>query len=367
MSIYLGQGSHAKANKILGNLFILNVFIGTIQLIAFYIWLKPILLHFGASEETLPYAYDYMKVLVVGNIITHLYYGLLAMLRSSGYPRLAMYIPIATIILNCILNALFIFVFNMGIFGAAFATILAQVVGLCFELHHFLNKKSFVHFKKDIFKFDFKLARKTLAIGTSPFLMNLLACLVIVFINNALKRISGDISVGAYGIVSRINMLFMMVVIGLTQGMQPIIGYNYGAKRYDRLKSVVRLGSLVSTAVVCVGSFLCIVFPHVIAKMFTSDATLLEVSRQGLQISNIAFSLVGVGIVISNFFQSIGKPLTSIILSLTRQLLFIIPLLIILPQFFEDTLGIWLAIPIADVIAFILAVALMMRQMRAFD
>ena len=367
MSIKMGQKDYKTADKILGNTIILNIIVGTLQLIFFLIWLKPILILFGAGEETLPYAYDYMVVLVVGNIITHLYYGLLALLRSSGYPRLAMIIPIITIVLNAILDAVFIFVFKMGIFGAAFATVLAQVVGLAILTRHFMSKKSFVHFKKGIFKLDLRLAKEIVAIGTAPFLLNLCSCLVVVFINNALKDIGGDISVGAYGIVNRVSMLFVMIVFGITQGLQPIIGFNYGAKKYDRLKSAFKMGSIAATAVVCVGALVCIAFPYTMAKMFTTDPTLLEVSGRGLRITNLAFPVVGFGIVVSNFFQSIGKPVKAIFLSVTRQLVFLIPLLIFLPPMFEDTTGVWLSIPISDVISSILSVILVTDQLKKLN
>ncbi|MDR2084758.1 MAG: MATE family efflux transporter [Bacteroidales bacterium] len=367
MSIKMGQKDFASADKILGNTVILNIAIGIVQLVVFLVWLKPVLILFGAGEETLPYAYDYMKVLVIGNVVTHLYFGLIALLRSSGYPRMAMNVPIITIIFNCVMDALFIFVFKMGIFGAALATILAQVLGLAISLYHFSQKKSFVHFKKGIFKFEPRLSKEIIVIGTAPFLVNLCASLVVIFINNALKRIGGDISIGAYGIVNRFSMLFVMVVNGITQGMQPIIGYNYGAKKYDRLKSALKLGSIAATVVVCIGALLCIAFPYTIAKMFTTDPTLLEVSKQGLRITNIAFPVVGFSIVISNFFQSIGKPAQAIFLSLTRQLLFLIPLLIILPPLFEDTFGVWLSIPISDIISSVLAIILVTKQIKKMD
>ncbi|MDL2227620.1 MATE family efflux transporter [Odoribacter sp. OttesenSCG-928-L07] len=367
MSIKMGQKDFASAEKILGNTVILNIFIGILQLIFFLIWLKPILILFGAGEETLPYAYDYMKVLVIGNVITHLYFGLIALLRSSGYPRMAMNVPIITIIFNCIMDALFIFVFKMGIFGAALATILAQVLGLSISVYHFSKKSSFVHFKKGIFKFEPRLSKEIIVIGTAPFLLNLCSSVVVIFINNSLKKIGGDISIGAYGIVNRFGMLFVMIINGISQGMQPIIGYNYGAKKYDRLKSVMKMGTTIATIVVCIGAFLSIVFPYSIARMFTTDPTLLEVSKQGLRITNMAFPVVGFSIVISNFFQSIGKPTQAIFLSLTRQMIFLVPLLVILPPLFDSTLGVWLSIPISDVASSILAIILVTRQMRKLD
>ena len=362
-SIKIGQKDYNTAVKLLSNLVILNISLGLVVMVIGLAFLKPILTLFGASETLLPYAYDYMRYILYGNIITHLYFGLNSLLRSSGYPRLAMIIPLITIVLNCILDALFIFVFHLGIKGAAIATVIAQVFGLVIELIHFFNPKSFIHFKKDLFRFDMRLAGESISIGLAPFLVNAVSCIVVIFINKSLKSIGGDISIGAYGIINRITLLFVMVVLGVTQGMQPILGFNYGAKKYDRLKDTLKLGNIIATIIMTAGFILCMFFPHSIARMFTDDEQLIKISVEGVRYSSIAFPIAGIGMVVSNFFQSIGKVGQSILLSLTRQVIFLIPMLIILPPIL-GTVGVWLSIPISDTASSLLAFFMARKQIR---
>ena len=363
MSIRLGQQDKDSAFKILGNLFLLNVILGLIIAILGLIFLDPILRLFGASDETMIYALPFMRILLYGNVITHLYFGLNALLRSSGYPRKAMNIPLISILINCALAPLFIFVFKWGIKGAALATVLSQCVGFINEFVHYSNHNSFVYFTKKCFKFESKLALQMISIGLAPFLLNVCACIVVIFINNALKDYGGDLAIGAYGIVNRLIMLFVMIVSGITQGMQPIVGYNFGAKKYDRLKSILLLGMKVATCVTTFGFGICMLFPRQLAMMFTDDQSLLKVASGGLRIVTLLFPLNGITIVTSNFFQSIGHSGKAIILSMTRQLIFIVPLLIILPPLL-GTKGVWLSMPIADAVSFILALLLLIREMQ---
>ncbi|MEG2666809.1 MAG: MATE family efflux transporter, partial [Bacteroidales bacterium] len=341
VSVSLGQKNYERATNVVGNVVSLNIIIGSAFTLLSLIFLDPILLFFGASQATLPFARDYMRIILWGNIITHIFLGLTAVLRSCGYPKKSMIITVATVILNGILDAFFIFVLGMGIKGAALATILAQAICLIPVFHHFMNKKSFIHFKKGCFRLRAKIVKNSLFIGLSPFLMNLCACFVVIFINQGLNRYGGDLSIGAYGIINRIGFIFIMIVMGLNQGIQPIAGYNYGAHQIDRVKEVLKKGIGWGIVIMTIGFLLAELFPRSLVTIFTVDAELIRRSEEGLRIVCMAFPIIGFQMVVTNFFQSIGMPKISIFLSLTRQLIFLIPGLIILPLFF-DGLGIWI-------------------------
>lgn len=365
LSIRMGQKDYETANVILGNVLTLNLVFGLAFGIVSLLFLDPILFFFGASSETIPYARDYMVVLLIGNVFTHMYMGLNALLRSSGNPEKSMYATIATVIINVILNALFIFVFEMGIKGAAMATIISQMIMLVWQLKFFSNKDYFIHIKKGIFRLRKKIVKDMLSIGLAPFLMNAAACLIVILINQGLYRYGGDLAVGAYGIVNRIAFLFVMIVMGLTQGMQPIAGYNFGAKQYERLNEVLKKTIFWATLVMIFGFVLIELFPRTVATIFTTDELLVDISAKGLQITFIFFPIVGFQMVVSNFFQSIGKAGKAIFLSLSRQLLFLLPCLLILPQFYELN-GVWYSLPVSDFIASIVAFFLLMAHYRKY-
>ncbi len=360
LSVLLGQKNYAAANKVLGNVISLNVIIGFAFMIVALIFIDPILYFFGASENTLPYAKEYMKVILYGNIITHLYFGLNAAMRSTGNPRKAMALTIFTVIFNAVLDPLFIFVFDMGIAGAAWATVIAQTAAFIVVLSHFNDRKKEVHFEKGIFRLDMRVAKDSLAIGFGPFLMNSAACLVSLFINQQLRKYSGDLGIGAYGICNRINFMFIMICMGLNQGMQPIAGYNYGARKYSRVKEVYWKTVWLAVAVTVLGFLVTELFPRTVTGIFTKDAQLLDLSSSGIRIMNIMLPIVGFQIVSSNLFQSLGMVRKSIILSLSRQLLFLLPCLYFLPMAFGDK-GIWMSYPVADALASILTIILLGR------
>lgn len=360
LSVLLGQKNYAAANKVLGNVVSLNVIIGLAFMIVALIFIDPILYFFGASENTLPYAKEYMKVILYGNIITHLYFGLNAAMRSTGNPRKAMALTIFTVIFNAVLDPLFIFVFDMGIAGAAWATVIAQTAAFIVVLSHFNDRKKEVHFEKGIFRLDMRVAKDSLAIGFGPFLMNSAACLVSLFINQQLRKYSGDLGIGAYGICNRINFMFIMICMGLNQGMQPIAGYNYGARKYSRVKEVYWKTVWLAVAVTVLGFLVTELFPRTVTGIFTKDAQLLDLSSSGIRIMNIMLPIVGFQIVSSNLFQSLGMVRKSIILSLSRQLLFLLPCLYFLPMAFGDK-GIWMSYPVADALASILTIILLGR------
>ena len=362
-SIRLGQGNKQRAFLILSNAVMLNVVIGLTLTIIGLVFLDPILYSFGASDATIPYARDFMRIILAGNVVTHVFLGLNEILRASGYPKKAMTFMLITVLIVVCLNPLFIFGFRWGVKGSAFATLIGQCVALGLELTHFLNKKHFLYLKRGTFRFMSTIVRKVISIGLAPFLLNICASIVVIFINNALKRTGGDISIGAYGIVNRVLMLFVMNVNGFNQGMQPIVGFNFGARQFGRVTAVYRLTVFCAVCVTTFGFLLGHFFPHWVAGIFTTDETLLNVAELGLKTALLAFPIVGFQIISSGFFQYIGKPQKAILLSLTRQLLFLLPLLAILPGIYGAK-GVWISLPIADVLSAILAAVLIFFQLR---
>ena len=363
MSVLLGQKNYDVANKVLGNVVTLNIIIGLVFMSVALTFLDPILYFFGASENTIVYAREYMQVILFGNVITHLYLGLNNQLRASGNPRMAMNLTIMTVILNVIFAPLFIFVLDMGIRGAALATVIAQFVALVVILRYFSNQNRLLHFRKKNLKLDTRIAKDSLSIGLAPFLMNSAACLVTLFINQQLKSYSGDLAIGAYGIVNRISFLFIMINMGLNQGMQPIAGYNYGARKYSRVKEVYGKTVKYATVVALIGFIVSIAFPHAAVSIFTSDCELIELAAKGLVLINLMLPLVGFQMVTSNLFQCLGMINKSIILSMSRQLLFLLPLLYVMPLML-DSKGIWLSFPISDFLASLVTFIMLMGLLK---
>ena len=350
MSLRLGQKDYKTANRILGNVFVLNLILGILYSAIVLTFLDPILQFFGASEDTLPYAHDYMVVISLGNVVTHMYLGLNALLRSIGEPRKAMTTTILSVIINAILTPIFIYGLNLGIRGAALATVLAQTSMLLWQIKIFSNKNNLIHLKKETFSLKRRIVLDSLAIGISPFSMNVAASMVVIIINQSLSRHGGDLAIGAFGIINRIIFLFAMVVMGLNQGMQPIAGYNYGAGQTDRVTKVLSHTILLATGVMSLGFLMGELFPHVAVSIFTREKELIDIAVVGLRIVYITGPIVGFQMVASNFFQSIGKPGKAIYLSLTRQVLFLLPCLLIFPSLF-GVKGVWMSMPTADVLS----------------
>lgn len=365
VAMKLGQKDYAGANHVLGNVLALNVILGFLFMVVFLAFLDPVLIFFGGSEQTIPYAKDYMRIILYGNIITHMYLGLNAVLRSSGFPRMAMYTTLLSVVVNCVLNPIFIFSWGWGIKGAAWATVISQTISLLFQLVHFAKPQSLLHFQQGIYRLRGEIVRGILSIGLSPFLMNLCSCLIVILINRGLKEHGGDMAIGAYGIVNRIAFLFVMIILGFNQGMQPIAGYNYGARLYPRVLQVTRLTMLCGVGVATLGFLLCEFMPEWIVRMFTTDADLIAKSVYGLRIVFAVFPLVGFQMVSTNFFLSIGMSKKAIFLSLTRQMLFLLPGLLILPPLL-GTLGVWISMPISDTVAFLATAVLLQRQFKHF-
>ena len=365
ISVKLGQKDYDIAENVLGNSVTLNIIIGLAFGIICLIFLDPIILFFGASENTLPYARDYMQVILIGNIISHMYFGMNNVLRAASKPKHAMYATMFTVVMNAILDAIFILWWGWGIRGAAFATIISQAMALVWQLRLFSNPNELLHLKRGIYRLKRDLVKNIIGIGISPFLMNACACIIVIFMNNQFVRYGGDMAVGAYGIANSIAVVFIMFVMGINQGMQPIAGYNYGAMQLDRVMRVLQLSIIAATVIMTVGWAIAMLLPYYCVRLFTSDPTLIEMSIKGVRIDLLMFPVVGAQMVITNFFQCIGKVKISIFLSLSRQLLFLLPLLAILPPIFGID-GVWASLPASDIVAVIVAVTMMTIYMKKF-
>lgn len=365
ISVKLGQKDYDTAKHILGNTMTLNLIMGLGVGLVCLLFLDPILRFFGASDQTIPYARDYMVIILLGNVITHMYFGLNSVLRAAGKPKHAMSSTIFTVILNTLLDPLFIYTFGLGIKGAAYATVLAQSLALIWQLYIFSRPKELLHFKRGTFRPNSPIIRNIIAIGLSPFSMNVCACIVVILINNSMVHYGSDLAVGAYGIANKVAFIFVMINMGVNQGMQPIAGYNYGAMRYDRLMKVVKYSIIAATAIMTTGFIIAMTIPGPCARLFTTDPTLIDLSAKGIRYIMVAFPVVGYQMVVSNFFQSIGKAKISIVLSLSRQLLILLPLLLILPTMFGIN-GVWFSMPVSDTLSAIMAAWIMIVHMRKF-
>lgn len=361
ISMKLGQRDYAIANKILGNCMMLNIVVGLCFGGICLLFLDPILRFFGASDNTLPYARDYMQIILCGNVFTHLYFGLNAVLRSASKPRHAMYATIFTVVVNTILDPIFIYGLDLGIRGAAFATVLSQFLALSWQWRLFSNKNELLHFDYSLFRLDKPIVKNIIGIGISPFAMNACSCIVVIFVNTCLMKHGGDLAVGAYGIANRIGFVFVIVAMGVNQGMQPIAGYNYGAQNYDRLRKVVKLAISCATVVCTVGFLVAMFAAYPCARLFTKDESLINLASTAIRMMMMMFPIVGFQIVVTSFFQSIGKAKVSMFLSLSRQLLFLVPALAIFSEIW-GLWGIWSAMPFSDALATVVAAVMMKKS-----
>ncbi len=356
-SIFLGQKAPEKASQVVGNVTVFCLIHAVVIMSVGLLFLDPILYFFGATAETIGYARSFMRIILFGTPISYVFLGLNNLMRATGYPRKAMISALLSVAVNIVVAPLLIFVAGWGIAGAALATICGQTSAFIWVLHHFISRKSYIRFTLRGWHVSWTLMRKIYAIGLSPFLMNCCACLVVVFINKALLDTAGadgNLAVGAYGIINRTTMFFVMIIFGITQGMQPILGYNFGAANWPRVKATLMKGIWIATAVSTIGWLLTELIPDTISHMFTTDTVMVQIARDGFRIYFIVYPLVGAQIVIQNYFQSIGRPKLSIFLSLTRQLIFLLPMMWILPPRFGVD-GVWAAMSASDFIAFVLA------------
>ena len=363
ISVNLGQRNYKRAEYLLGNTVTLNLIIGFLFMAVSLLFLDPILLFFGASDVTLPYAREFMTIILLGNMVTHMYFGMNAVLRAAGKPRHAMYATLFTVACNIVLVVAFVWWFRWGIRGAAMATITSQTLALCWQMRLFSNQKELLHLKRGIYKLKGDLVRNIIAIGISPFLMNLCACLVVIFMNNQFVRYGGDMAVGAYSIANSVVMMLFMFVMGMNQGMQPIVGYNFGAERYDRMFRCLWIAIGASTGILLVGWAFSMLFPQAIARIFTTDQTLIDMAARGIRLNMLVFFVVGSQAVITNFFQCIGKVRISIFLSLSRQLTLLIPMAYIFPMLWGLD-GVWYSMCASDFCSFAITIPLLIWYMR---
>lgn len=365
LSVRLGQRDYDSAKTILGNIVTLNIIVGVLFGGISLIFLDDILRFFGASDATLPYARAFMEVILYGNAVTHLYLGINAALRASGHPKESMYATILTVVINIILAPIFIYLLGWGIRGAALATIMAQCITLTWQTRLLSNPNEFLHLQRGIYRLRSNIVKGIIGIGMSPFFINTAACLVVIIINKGLRTYGsdGDMAIASYGIANRVQFIFVMVVLGLTQGMQPIVGYNYGAKRFSRVKDTLKLTIFWATLVTTVGFLINECIPEIVARAFTTDEELITSAARAMRIMSIVMPLIGFQMVTTNFFQSIGKVKKSIFLSLTRQMIFLLPLLLLLPFAMGED-GVWYSMPISDFVAAVLTIIMLTAQFR---
>lgn len=364
VSIKLGEKKIEDARRLLANSLVLNIIVGVLYGVVMLIFLDKALLLFGATENTIGYAREYMRVILWSNVVTHLYFGYNFTLRAIGLPKKAMYSMITSVVLNIFLDYMFIMVFHWGISGAAYATVISQFICFVWELMQISDKKLEVRIMRGYFRLDMKLVRKGLGIGLSPCLMNSAACLVNLFINMSLIKYGGDLSVAAFGIANSLILVFVMIVLGISQGMQPIAGYNYGAHRGWCVTVVYRLSVIAATVVTCLAFVLSQTVPALVARMFTTDPALIDLSARAMRIMMMFFPVVGFIIISTSLFQSIGKPSISILLSLCRQVFFVIPTVILLPKAIGLD-GVWWGLPVADIAALILTIPFLVHLLKS--
>ena len=363
VSIFLGKKENEQAEKVLGNALILTFIISFCVITLCMLFLKDLLIWFGGSENTIPYAMDYLNIIIPGNILTTLCFGFNSIMRASGYPKKAMYTMIIGAVMNIVLDPIFIFVLDMGMQGAAIATVISMAISTVFVMHHFVSRQSLIRFRKKYLQLDWPIIRHIVSIGISPFSIQMGGSIVNIVMNNSLYLYGGDLALGANGILISIAMLLVMIVIGLSQGMQPIIGFNFGAGHHHRVMGTLWLVIIISTCIMGAGWICSMFFPEIIVKGFTTDQELIAISANGLRLNFMLLIVVGSQIVISNFFQSIGSAWKTILLSISRQLIFLIPAVIILPRFFGLD-GVWIAGPVSDGLATILAWAFLLHYIK---
>ena len=366
ISVKLGQRDYKTAQYLLGNTVTLNLIVGFLFMVVCLVFLDPILRFFGASDVTLPYAREFMIVILLGNVITHMYFGMNAVLRAAGKPRHAMYSVLFTVAMNILLILVFVWWLRLGIKGAALATVTAQSMALCWQMRVFSDKKELLHLRKGIYKLKTDLVKNIIAIGISPFLMQTTSCIIVIFMNNQFVRYGGDMAVGAYSIANSVVMVLFMFVMGMNQGMQPIVGYNYGAEKYDRMFRCLWQTIAWATIILLIGWSLSMLYPREIARVFTTDPTLLEMSARGIRLNMMVFFVVGSQAVITNFFQCIGKVKISIFLSLSRQLILLLPMAYIFPLFWGLD-GVWYSMAASDFGSFSMTIPLLLWYIRKLN
>lgn len=367
-SISLGEKNYDKAKQVLANLVLLNLIIGITVSVVGLVFIDPILIFFGASQNTLPYAHDYMVVILAGNVFAHMFLGLNNIFRVSGYPITSMNLMLLSVVINLILAPTFIFGFDMGVRGAALATVIAQAICCITTFILLSQKKRIVHLDKTKFKFNAQIIKRAFAIGSPNFCTNAAACFVVILQNKNLIEYGGDLYIGAMSIVNRIGFFFFMFVLGFSQGMQTIVAYNFGAKQYQRMWDALWLTLKCAITVTTTATLVCEFFPGFLTSMFVtpdseSAKQLTEITIENFRYIMFAFWIIPFQVVGSNFFASMNQPRKSLFLSLTRQVILMVPLLFILPPIF-GVRAVWVISPITDVIAASLTILLIALEKR---
>lgn len=363
VAIRLGEKNVKEANQVLGNVVVLNVILSTLVMVVGLVWLDPILTAFGASAESLEQAREYMEIILWANVLTHIYFGLNNVLRASGHPFHSMIATIVAVGANIVLDPIFIFTLGMGVRGAALATVLSQAISVVWQLSIFCRKEEVLHFQPGIWSLQPSIVKRVLSIGLSPFFMNIAHCLVVIIVNNELKQYGGDLAIGAYGVINRFCFVFAMIIMGFNQGMQPIAGYNYGARQYDRVLRVFRLTCICASIISGIVFLLGMCCPRIMITIFTHDADLLAITTPALRIFTCVWFLVGFQMVTGHFFTAIGMASKAIFLSLTRQVLYLIPMIILFSHFWGAA-GVWWSMPASDLLAAMTAAAMLYVELR---
>ena len=371
MSIVLGKKDINWAEKILGNSMILTFILGAIFVTGIYAFMDRILTMFGASADTIAYAREYMDIVLPGMFMTTVTFNLTGLIRATGYPNKSMWILVGGAVLNIILDALLIYGLDMGIAGAAWATTISMTCSGIVAIMHFVQPKSFIRFRRHAWRPKGYIFRNILMIGMSPFLMNVAASGVVALLNRQLIHFGGDLAVGAYGIINTFASFAVLLILGVCQGMQPIAGYNYGAGHPHRLKAVYVLTMKVNVAIGMVSAILALSIPHILLRAFTTEEELIQIAIPAMRFILVMFALVGFTITNSTFFQSIDKPWIAIVTSLSRQVLFLAPMIYLVPTIFVDMgyqglTGVWASMTVSDVLGALLAFILMLTQRKVF-
>lgn len=367
ISIKLGEKKREEAERIVGNSFVLLLGIAMVIMLLSYLFLDGLLVKFGASEQVLPYARDYMKVLLLGTAFQNVGFGMNNFIRAEGNPKTAMQTMVLGAVLNTVLNPIFIFGFHLGIMGSALATVLSQAVVASWVLSYFLGSRAMLRLRIQHLKLDFPVVKGILSIGMSPFAMQLVASLITVMLNQSLGLYGGDLAIAAMGIINSIVMLIFMPVFGLNQGAQPIIGYNYGARQYDRVKTTLKLNVFWATVIMVAGFLLTQIFPVPLMALFSKgDTELIGLGTEGLRLFLMMLPIIGFQVAAVNYFQATGQPRKSLFLSMSRQLIFLAPFILILPHFW-GLAGVWLAGPASDLASSLLTAVWLVRDIRRLN
>jgi len=366
MSIKLGQGKKNEAERIIGNATHLLIILGIILTTIGLLFMNPILQSFGATDQTIVFAKDYIEIIIMGTIFNLFSFAFTHMTRADGNPKLAAIIMVVGCLLNAILDAILIFGFNLGIQGAAIATVISQAVTALWLVFHFMKGSSHLKIRLPYLQLNKQIVKIIFSIGMAPFAMQIASSFVQVFANNTLMTYGGDLAIGAMTVINSIALLFLMPIFGINQGAQPIIGYNHGAKLYHRSKNAFMYAVISATVILLLGSTVIQLFPQIFVSVFNDDPTLTDMAVEGMKIFLFALPILGISVVGPNYFQSIGKARISLFLSLLRQVILFIPLLLILPHFM-GLKGIWFAMPISDVITALLTLYFLRREMKRLE